>query len=121
MAQALLARGGVIITYAAFACMILYRMLKARQVAASVVCTLFVLAICIAPWADLPHTIDRAYLLAMLLLTTLFAGAFISGTRLVSGTLLLDHPAKRSWKRITILSPGCTRMPPLLVGCVLKC
>ncbi|MGI8773241.1 MAG: hypothetical protein ACR2JE_17600 [Acidobacteriaceae bacterium] len=101
--------------------MILYKMVRILRIAAALVCTLCVLTICIAPLADLPHITNRTYLLAILLLTTLFAGAFVSGTPLVSGTLLLDHTARPHWKRIPLLSPSCTRMPPLLVGCVLKC
>lgn len=101
--------------------MILYGMLKALKVAGAVVCMLCVQVICFAPLVELPHTIDRAYLVAMLLLTTIFAGAFVSGARLVSGTLLPDDAVRCGWKRPTVPSRSCTRMPPLLVGCVLKC
>ncbi len=90
-------------------------MLKALHAAAAIVCMLCVLAICIAPLADLPHTTNRAYQLAMLLLAILFAGAFVCGVE------LQDREPSSGWEHATVGLRGCIRMPPLLIGCVLKC
>jgi uncharacterized membrane protein YbhN (UPF0104 family) len=95
--------------------MIADRVVRAIQFAAAIVCLVCVLAICIAPLLDLPHTINRAYLLALLLLFGLFACP-ISSARLLRGCAKI-----RCWRSETIFRRISLPLVPLQAGCVLQC
>jgi hypothetical protein len=56
------------------------------KVLVAVLCIVCVLAICIAPDADLPDTVTRAAQVAWMLLITIVASAFV-----ISGLLRLQH------------------------------
>jgi uncharacterized membrane protein len=96
--------------------MIAPRVVRAIQFAVAIVCLVCVLAICIAPWIDLPHTTNRAYLLALLLLFALFA-CHISSARLLRGCAQI-----RCWRSQTIFRRRISiPLVPLQAGCVLQC
>jgi hypothetical protein len=81
-------------------------MAKFIRVVVAVLCALCVLAICIAPLADLPDTNLRSYHLAILLLFSLLAGAtVVSAQAFKSATpttrIPLIHPEQKKHHQLS--------------------
>jgi hypothetical protein len=91
-------------------------MVKGFKIAAAVICIVCILAICIAPLADLPATSLRSYQMAVMLIWSLIAGA----SCLVLS--VLKAPSHTDTPFFSPLSPKiwCIDIPAM-TSCVLQC